>query len=306
MRISVGLPTHHVDDPAQWCSAEAIVEMATALEAAGAWAGFVTDHPAPDVRFMAKGGHHALDPFVTLTVAAMATSALRLHFNLAILAYRNPFVTAKAVATLDVVSNGRVVLGTGAGYLAPEFAAVGADFDHRNDVTDESIRALRAVWSGEPVTMEGIHFDAVETVALPRPVQPSGPPIWIGGNSNRAMRRAVELADGWNPMPSPARASRLLRTPPIETIDDLAARIVDLRGVSERAARSDVPEVIFTPIGYDLFAGPFPAAEQFVDDIGRYAEIGVSTLTVMLPGDTRAEWLESVEWLGSDVIAAIG
>lgn len=306
MRISVGLPTHHVDDPAQWCSAEAIVEMATALDAAGAWAGFVTDHPAPDVRFMAKGGHHALDPFVTLTVAAMATSALRLHFNLAILAYRNPFVTAKAVATLDVVSNGRVVLGTGAGYLAPEFAAVGADFDHRNDVTDESIRALRAVWSGEPVTMEGLHFDAVETVALPQPVQPSGPPIWIGGNSNRAMRRAVELADGWNPMPSPARASRLLRTPPIETIDDLAARIVELRGVSERAGRSDVPEVIFTPIGYDLFAGPFPAAEQFVDDIGRYAEIGVSTLTVMLPGDTRAEWLESVEWLGSDVIAAIG
>lgn len=306
MRISVGLPTHHVDDPGQWCSADAISEMASAAEAAGAWAGFVTDHPAPDVKFMAKGGHHALDPFVSLTVAALATDALRLHFNLAILAYRNPFVTAKAIATLDVISNGRVVLGTGAGYLAPEFAAVGADFDNRNDVTDESIRAIRAVWSGEPVTMAGLHFDAVDTIALPLPVQRPNPPIWIGGNSNRAMRRAVELADGWNPMPSPARASRMLRTPPIETIDDLAARIVDLRVASEKAGRDVPPEVIFTPIGYDLFAGQFPAAEQFVDDIGRYAEIGVSTLTVMLPGDSRAEWLESVDWLGRDVIAVVG
>jgi probable F420-dependent oxidoreductase len=306
MRISVGLPTHHVDAPQEWCSAEAIAEMSAAIEAAGAWAAFVTDHPAPDVKFMSKGGHHALDPFVTLTVSAMATATLKLHFNLAILAYRNPFVAAKAIATLDVVSNGRVVLGTGAGYLTAEFAAVGADFERRNDVTDESIRALRAVWSGEPVTMQGLHFDAVETVALPLPVQRPHPPIWIGGNSNRAMRRAIELADGWNPMPSPARASRLLRTPPIETIDDLAARIVDLRAASERAGRDVPPEVIFTPIGYDLFAGPFPAAEQFVDDIGRYAAIGVDTLTVVLPGDTRAEWLDSVAWLGADVISAIG
>ena len=133
MKISVGLPTHHVDAPNEWCSAEAITEMAAAAERAGADAVFVTDHPAPDVKFMAKGGHHALDPFVALTVAATATTSLRLHFNLAILAYRNPFISAKAIATLDLISKGRVILGTGAGYLAPEFAAVGGDFDRRND-----------------------------------------------------------------------------------------------------------------------------------------------------------------------------
>ncbi|MSW29482.1 MAG: TIGR03619 family F420-dependent LLM class oxidoreductase, partial [Actinobacteria bacterium] len=183
MKISVGLPTHHVDSPDEWCTAKAITEMAQASEAAGADAVFVTDHPAPDVTFMARGGHHALDPFVALTVASTATTSLRLHFNLAILAYRNPFTTAKAIATLDVISNGRVILGTGAGYLAPEFAAVGGDFDQRNDVTDESIRAMKAIWSGEPVTMSGLHFDAVETIALPLPVQQPSPPIWIGGNS---------------------------------------------------------------------------------------------------------------------------
>ena len=170
MKISVGLPTHHVDSLEEWCTAEAITEMSQACEAAGADAVFVTDHPAPDVKFLAKGGHHALDPFVALTVASVATSKLRLHFNLAILAYRNPFISAKAIATLDLISNGRVILGTGAGYLAPEFAAVGGDFDSRNDVTDEAIRAMRAVWSGEPVTMAGLHFDAVDTIALPLPV----------------------------------------------------------------------------------------------------------------------------------------
>ncbi|MEX1218430.1 MAG: TIGR03619 family F420-dependent LLM class oxidoreductase [Acidimicrobiales bacterium] len=303
MKISVGLPTHHVDAPDEWCSSQAIVEMAAAIEEAGAYAAFVTDHPAPDVKFMAKGGHHALDPFIALTVASTATTTLRLHFNLAILAYRNPFISAKAIATLDLISKGRVILGTGAGYLAPEFAAVGGDFDQRNDVTDEAILAMKAIWSGKPVTMAGLHFDAVDTVALPLPVQQPSPPIWIGGNSNRAIRRSVEFADGWNPMPSPARASRMLRTPPIETIEDLEVRIGDLRAASEKAGRATPPDVIFTPIGYDMFSGSFPDASQFVDDIGAYAAIGVTALTINLPGSTRSEWIESVGWLGAEVIA---
>jgi probable F420-dependent oxidoreductase len=305
MKISVGLPTQHVDEPEEWCTATAISEMSRAAEAAGADAVFVTDHPAPDVTFMRRGGHHALDPFVALSVAAAATTRLRLHFNLAILAYRNAFISAKAIATLDVVSGGRVIVGTGAGYLEPEFAAVGGDFTARNDVTDEAIRAMKAVWSGEPVTMQGAHFDAVETIALPRPVQRPNPPIWIGGNSNRAIRRAVELADGWNPMPSPARASRMLRTPPIESLDDLARRIGDLRAASEKAGREVPPEVIFTPIGFDMFSGEFPSADQLVDDIAANADIGVAAVTVMLPGATRTEWIERVQWFGSEVIAAI-
>lgn len=306
MKISVGLPTDHVDAPDEWCSAEAITAMARAAESAGADAVFVTDHPAPDVKFLARGGHHALDPFVALTVAATATTTVRLHFNLAILAYRNPFISAKAIATLDVVSGGRVILGTGAGYLEAEFAAVGGDFVHRNDVTDEAIRTMKAVWSGEPVTADGLHFDAADTIALPLPVQRPHPPIWIGGNSNRAVRRAVELADGWNPMPSPARASRMLRTPPIETIGDLERRIGDLRVASEKAGREIPPEVIFTPIGYDLFGDGLPDSDRFVEDIAAYTAIGVSALTVMLPGSTRAEWIERVEWLGADIIPVIG
>ena len=279
--------------------------MARASEEAGLDAVFVTDHPAPDVTFMSKGGHHALDPFVALTVAATATTRLRLHTNLVILAYRNPFISAKAIATLDVVSGGRVIVGTGAGYLAPEFAALGADFDRRNDITDEAIVAMKAIWSGEPVTMEGLHFTATETVALPLPVQRPNPPIWIGGNSNRALRRAVEHADGWNPMPSPARASKMLRTPPIESLDDLGRRIGDLRAASEKAGREVPPEVIFTPIGAAAFGGEILGVDQFVDEINEHAAIGVDALTINLPGDTRAEWIDKVRWFGAEVIAKL-
>ncbi len=279
--------------------------MARASEDAGLDAVFITDHPAPDVTFMKKGGHHALDPFVALTVAATVTTRLRLHTNLVILAYRNPFISAKAIATLDVVSGGRVIVGTGAGYLAPEFAALGADFDRRNDVTDEAIVAMKAIWSGEPVTMEGLHFTAEETIALPLPVQRPNPPIWIGGNSNRALRRSVELADGWNPMPSPARASKMLRTPPIESLADLERRIGDLRAASEKAGREVPPEVIFTPIGAAAFGGEILGVDQFVDEINEHAAIGVDALTINLPGDSRAEWIEKVRWFGAEVIAKL-
>jgi alkanesulfonate monooxygenase SsuD/methylene tetrahydromethanopterin reductase-like flavin-dependent oxidoreductase (luciferase family) len=175
----------------------------------------------------------------------------------------------------------------------------------RNDVTDEAILAMKAVWSGEPVTMEGRHFSAVETVSLPRPVQRPNPPIWIGGNSNRAMRRAVELADGWNPMPSPARASKMLRTPPIETLEDLERRIGDLRAATEKAGRADVPEVIFTPMGAAAFGGHVPGVDQFVEEIQAHAAIGVDALTINLPGESRAEWLDQVRWFGAEVVAKL-
>src|SRR5262245_21320264 len=135
MRLSLGLETARSDQPEEFTTGEAIAEMAKAAEAAGFDAVFVTDHPFPDDRWLAGGGHHALDPFVALAFAAASTTTLRLHTNLYVAAYRNPFLSAKAVATLDHLSNGRVILGIGAGYLEPEFDALGVAFDERNDLT---------------------------------------------------------------------------------------------------------------------------------------------------------------------------
>jgi probable F420-dependent oxidoreductase len=294
VKVSLGLPTHKVDRAAEFASGPAVAEMARAAEAAGFDAVFVTDHPAPPADWIAGGGHHTLDPLLTLATAAAATTTLRLQTNLFVPAYRHPLLSAKTIATLDVLSGGRVILGVGAGYLEGEFAAVGADFAGRNDVLDETIRTMRAAWTGELV--DGV-------LSLPRPVQPAGPPVWIGGNSRRAIRRVVELGDGWVPMPSPAKAAAALRTPGLESIDELAARIATLRQLAAEAGRTDPIDIAFMPAGLDMFARAAPDPSHVVDELGRLAEVGVTWATVTLPGKTRADLLREIDRFGTDVLA---
>ncbi|SDJ87593.1 LLM class F420-dependent oxidoreductase [Streptomyces indicus] len=301
MFFSVGFPTHRVDAGADLIGADAIMEMACAAEAAGFDAAFVTDHPFPGDAWLAHGGHHTLDPLVALSFAAAATSMLRLHTNLFVPAYRNPFVAAKTISTLDALSGGRVVLGVGAGYLEPEFAALGADFEGRNDRLDEALRAMRAAWTGESVTFEGSGYTAAGNTMLPRPVQ-ERIPVWIGGNSKRAIRRVVDLGDGWLPMPAPAKASKALRTPGIESLADLRARLDYLEEYAASVGRTDPVDVTFMPRGLSMFAGAGLDAGAVVDDLSEQAAVGVTGVTIALPARTRAEWLDQVAAFGEDVI----
>jgi probable F420-dependent oxidoreductase len=296
MQVSLGLPTHRVDAAEEFVSGAAVTEIARAAEAAGFDAVFVTDHPAPPADWIAGGGHHTVDPFVTLAWAAATTTGLRVQTNLFVPAYRHPLLSAKVVASLDVLSGGRVILGVGAGYLEGEFAAVGADFAGRNEVLDAAIRTMRAAWTGEPV--DGV-------LSLPRPVQRPGPPVWVGGNSTRAIRRAVELGDGWVPMPSPKRAARALRTPGLETIDALGERIELMRSMAAQAGRQDPLDVVFMPAGLDMFNTSSPDAVRVRDALDELAGIGVTWATVTLPGETRAELLGEIDRFGADVISAM-
>ena len=294
MRISLGLPTHRVDAADEFLTGDAVADVACAAEAAGFGAVFVTDHPAPPTAWLEHGGHHTLDPLVTLAVAASATTILRLQTNLYVPAYRHPLLSAKTIATLDVLSAGRVILGVGAGYLEGEFAAVDADFESRNDVLDNAIRTMRAAWSGEVVA--GV-------LSLPRPVQQPGPPVWIGGNSTRAIRRAVELGDGWVPMPSPQRAAKALHTPGLETLDDLRNRIDLLRRLARDSGRTAPLDIVFMPAGLDMFSQAAPDPTRVLDELQELASLGVTWVTVTLPGDTRADLLGQIEEFGSSVLA---
>ncbi len=293
--MSVGLPTHRIDRFDELASASAISELAGAAEEAGFDAAFVTEHPFPDDQWLAKGGHHALDPFVALSFAAAATTRLRLQTNLCIAAYRNPFLLAKSVATLDALSGGRMILGIGAGYLEGEFAALGSPFGERNDLTDEAIRAMRAAWSGASVAMDGAHFVVAGNTMLPTPAQAGGPPIWIGGNAKRAVRRAIELADGWVPMPNPARSAARRHTPALETLDDLHARIVEAHEVAAAAGRTAPLEIVFMPIGLDMFTNAPVVPDAVIASIRDLAEVGVTYVTTSVPGESRAEVLANVE-----------
>jgi probable F420-dependent oxidoreductase len=306
MRVSLGLPTHRVDRFDEFCTGPAIGELAAAAEAAGFDAVFVTDHPAPGDAWLEHGGHHTLDPFVALSFAAAATTTLRLHTNLLVLAYRNPFLSAKAVATLDAASGGRVILGVGAGYLETEFAALGVDFDERNDLTDEAIVTMKAVWTGDSVEMQGRHFDATGNTTLPRPAAGSGPPIWIGGNSRRAIRRAVELADGWSPMPNPAKFSKRRHSPPLETVDDLRAGI-EYAHAHAAAVGRDLSgfDVAFMPMGLDMSSFAVPPADAVERSARELEDAGVTYLVTGVPGESRAELLANIERYGAEVLPGV-
>jgi len=305
MRFSVQLPTDRVNKGDEFLSAEGIAEMARAAEGAGFDACYVTEHPFPTDEWLGSGGHHALDPFVALSAAALATTTLRLHTNILVLGYRNPFLTAKAVASLDVLSGGRVILGVAAGYLEGEFAALGADFSHRNELADEALEAMKRAWSGESVRLGGRGFEAAGNTMLPRPLQRPHPPIWVGGNTKRAMRRAVAHAQGWSPFPIRAAHAGRTRTAGIESVADLAGKIAWMREHAEEARRREPIDVNFVPFGFAMGASAPPDPAALCAQLVELSEIGVSWATVGVPARSRAGYCEAVARFGEEVIQPV-
>jgi probable F420-dependent oxidoreductase len=304
VQVSYGLPTHRVDCGEEFLAPGAIGELAAAAELAGFGAVYTTDHPFPGDDWLAHGGHHALDPLVALSFAAAATSTIRLHTNLFILAYRNPFLAAKGIATLDVLSGGRMVVGIGAGYLEPEFDALGVPFEERNDRMDEALAAMEAAWSGQSVTFEGAGFRAPGNTMLPQPRQLPRPPLWVGGNSRRAIRRAVESADGWSPFPNSARFAARTRTAPLESAEDLAAALAYARTHGETVGRTEPLTVCFIPEGLSMGGRPMDE-ERIVASIHELAAVGIDWVSVALPGDTRAAQLSAIDRFGGSVLGAV-
>ena len=169
MKYSIALPTDQVQQGAEFVSTDAVAEMAQAIEAAGFAACHVTDHPFPPADWVRDGGHHTLDPLVTLAVVAAATTRLRLHTNVLVPAYRNPFIAAKGIATLDALSGGRVILGVAAGYLFPEFAALAGSHADRGAALDA---AMSRAGSNAPMAPLVGWFRARERNSTP-PMAPS-------------------------------------------------------------------------------------------------------------------------------------
>ena len=290
MKFFVALPTDHVDPPGEFVGPGTVAAMATALEDAGIDGCFVTDHPAPDDRWLAGGGHHALEPTVALSFAAAATERLALLTNIYVVAYRSPLLAAKTLATLDVLSGGRLIVGVAAGYLRSEFVALGADFEHRNEVLDESLATMRAAWTGSSVVATGSGWSARGNTILPVARDGAGPPLWCGGNSRRAIERAVRFGAGWLPFPTSGGLSTTARTAAIESLADLSARIELMGRLCDAAGREDRPEVCFAPFSRQ--------GGQFVEEIAQLGAMGVTACMISLPARSMAQWLEGVAAFG--------
>jgi len=256
--------------------------------------------------FVSKG--ECLEQLTLMTFVAAATEKLRIVSSVMIVPHRNPVHCAKAIATADLLSEGRVTVGVGVGWMAEEFAALdAADFAKRGRVTDEYITIWKKLWTGDAVSYEGDFYRFQELYCQPPPVQKPHPPIWIGGHSNPALRRVARLGDGWHPVGATA-ASPL---PPSE----MAVKLAFLRELTEAEGRDfDALTISYKAPIYDggkpphgeerrLFTGGTTAA---IDDIAAMAEVGVDELVFDFRGETIADSLTAMQSFTENVMENVG
>jgi probable F420-dependent oxidoreductase len=246
-----------------------------ALEERGFDSLFLAEHshiPAGRESPYAGGGdvprqyYRTLDPFVTLAAAASVTSNLLLATGVALVIQRDVIHTAKEVASLDLISDGRVIFGVGVGWNKEEMRNHGTDPRTRGALLNEQIEALKAIWTRDEAEFHGKHVDFDPIFAWPKPVQKPHPPIYVGGESPAALNRLVAHGDGWLP-----RAG----TDPAE-----------LRRVREWLAEQGRPDVPFTIFGVGRRA-----------DLAGYAEAGVDRVTFLLPTLPESETLTRLDEL---------
>ena len=231
--------------------------------------------------------HDMLEPLTFLAHMEAVTSRVSLGTSVIILPYRNPVVLGKMIATADVLSRGRVILGAAVGWLEGEFDALNAPFADRGPASDEYLKLLKELWTNPTPSFQGQYFQFSDVTFSPMPVQKPHPPIWIGGRSRRAIRRAVELGDYWHPSQMGPK--------------ELAKNITYLKQHSESVGRADPPRVSFRAtlkFSGDTTAGQRPplhgSPEDIIADLQEYSEAGVDHTIMEISEDSYADIFRSM------------
>lgn len=301
MQYSVELPLARIKPEGDFQSEEGVRAVIAAIAESCIDACHLSDHPAPSAAWLHNDptGHDTLDPLSTLAFVAAAAPKLQLITNVLILPYRNPFLIAKAAASLQMLSGGRLQLGVGTGYQKVEFDALGVDFAKRGKLMDEAIEAIRKAWAGGAVDMQGIGFNAAGIE--PRPVPRPHPPILIGGGSLAARDRAARLGDGWAPFLSVPTNDPAVAASAITSIEQLRERIDALqekRAALGRTGPFTLALNAFWPKEGMTSAG----ADMLREQVGRLAEVGVNWTRFTVPAQSRTGFLENLAWLSKVVL----
>lgn len=246
-----------------------------------------------------------LEPLAALNFIAGCTKRIRLGTHVLIIPYRNPVLTAKILSSLDVLSSGRVILGAGVGWMEEEFQAMGLDtYKERGAVTDEYLQLYKELWTSENPSFDGKYYQISGSGFEPKPAQKPHPPIWIGGHTGPAIRRAAKYGDGWMPIG--------LRPPAILDPEELGGKIAQLRKLTVEAGRpEDAVDLTFsTSVVFNDSIGSSREMmqgqpEQIAADIRQYQDLGVSNFIIGLQGNTVPELQENMERFSREVMTLI-
>jgi probable F420-dependent oxidoreductase len=235
---------------------------------------------SPDGRFPGGGDTGLLEPLTALGHLAALTDTLRLGTGICLVAQRNPVYTAKQVADVDVLSGGRVEFGIGIGWLREEFEALGVPFEHRASRATEHLQVMKALWTQEVSSFDGVHYRLPPCRLYPKPVQQPHPPIHVGGESDAALRRAARLGQGWY---------GFNRTP-----DEVPATLARLEELLAEAGRSR----------QDLTVSICPYFKGVDREaVERYRELGVDRLIVVVFAFDRDGLLVALDHAAKEVVA---
>src|SRR2546428_3676882 len=301
MRYGFYLPTRSAT-----ATPDAIETLVARGEALGFTSVVIADHLVFPVHIASRypytvsgdfpGDGDALDQLSLMAFVAGRTRSLRLITSVMILPHRNPVLTAKMLATIDVLSPGRVTVGVGVGWLREASEALGdADFDRRGAVSDEHLRVFKTLWTQDPASFSGQFYRFADLRRLPPPVQKPHPPIWVGGHSRAALRRAARHGDGWHPVGADPAA--MLAPPEFKTLLDELRRLTETERRDPRALTISYKAPLYdagVPAGG--VRRPFSGTtDRVLEDIATYAGLGVSELIFDFRSEEPKESLERME-----------
>jgi probable F420-dependent oxidoreductase len=272
-----------------------LAQVAGAADRSGFLYVAVCDHTAIPRRLSQAMGSTWYDTIATLGWLAALTTRTRLLSHVYIAALRNPLRSAKEFSTLDVLSGGRVIVGVGAGHVPEEFDALRADFEGRGALLDEAIDGISVAMTEEFATLDGPNWPARDMAVAPRPVQDPRPPIWVGGSSMPALRRAAQRGDGW--LPQTVRRSELAEQ--IEKLRELREEFrpgdpIEI-GALLRPVRIGIPE-------FELPKGTISGSpEEVADAVRDLASLGASHVQVRFISRSATDLCDQIEEFGSSV-----
>jgi probable F420-dependent oxidoreductase len=292
VNFGVTLPNFHYGAPP---TGEHILATARAAEEAGFTSVWASDHILVGSAYPRYGTLY--EALATLAWVAAKTERIRIGTSILVLAMRNALLAAKQIATIDNLSGGRLIVGVGAGWIKGEFELVGASFERRGRVLDESIRAMRTLWTSERPSFSGEVYQFDDTLFYPKPSQPGGPPIWVGGNSEAALRRTAVLGDAWHAD----------EVPP----DEFAARVALLNQQAAQASRRVGATIRYTvdlnaatgggaASADDGMKGSFDGMRAYV---ARYREIGATDFVCQFEHTSPDQHADFIRAFGREVIA---